>query len=92
MVGKSKCIDIFNAMIRGTPISFNENLLLLYSEYLTENNIENSDKLIYLIVQNPHLIKQAIPKIVDYYCRKYNILSLLVKDNFNTFKKILYYE
>jgi hypothetical protein len=83
-------------MIRGTPISFQEKLLPLYSEYLTENNFENSDKLINLIVQNPKLIQQAIPEIVEYYCRKYNILSLNLKpdsnDLFNNLKTILYYE
>ena len=70
---KNDYIEIFNAMIRGTPISFQEKLLPMYSEYLTENNIENSEKLINLVVQNPQLIQQSIPQIVDYYCRKYNI-------------------
>lgn len=95
MVTKEDCIYIFNAMIRGTPISFQEKLLPIYSEYLTENNIENSNKLINLIVQNPQLIQQAIPEIVDYYCRKYNILSIKEKFNnsfLNNFKTILYYE
>ena len=70
---KNDYIEMFNAMIRGTPISFQEKLLPMYSEYLTENNIENSEKLINLVVQNPQLIQQSIPQIVDYYCRKYNI-------------------
>ena len=88
-MNKSNCIEIFNAMIRGTPISFQEKLLPIYSEYLTENNIENSDKLINLIVQNPQLIQQAIPKIVDFYCRKFCILN--IKKQLNN-KTILYYE
>ena len=96
MVTKNLCIEVFNAMIRGTPVSFKEKLLPLYSEYLTENNIENSDKLINLVVQNPQLIQEAIPKIVDYYCRKFNILSLNLKPDlnslFNNLKTILYYE
>lgn len=89
---KTECIDIFNAMIRGTPVSFQEKLLPLYSEYLTENNIENSDKLINLVVQNPQLLQQAIPEVVSYYSRKYNILSLLDRDKFSNLKTILYYE
>jgi hypothetical protein len=89
---KNECIDIFNAMIRGTPVSFTEKLLPMYSEYLTENNIENSEKLINLVVQNPQLIQQSIPKIVEYYCRKFNILSILEKNKFNNFNTILYYE
>ena len=95
MVTKEMCIDIFNAMIRGTPVSFQEKLLPMYSEYLTENNIENSDKLINLVVQNPQLLQKAIPNIVEYYCRKYCILSLKQTiDNslFNNFKTIFYYE
>ena len=96
MVTKNDCISVFNTMIRGTPVSFQEKLLPLYSEYLTENNFENSDKLINLVVQNPKLIQQAIPEIVEYYCRKYNILSLNLKLDpnglFNNLKTILYYE
>ena len=92
---KSSCIEIFNNMIRDTPISFTEKLLLV-SEYLTEINYENSDKVIYLISQNPQLIQQTIPKIEDYFCRKYCILKLqtssALNDLFNNFKTILYYE
>ena len=92
---KNEYIDIFNAMIRGTPVSFTEKLLPMYSEYLTENNIENSEKLINLVVQNPQLIQQSIPQIVDYYCRKYNILILQKlpgPQDLNILKTILYYE
>lgn len=97
MVTKEDCIDVFNSMIRGTSVSFDEKLLPIYSEYLTENNIENSDKLINLVVQNPQLIQAVIPEVVEYYCRKYNIFSLKngadLNDLFNNnFKTILYYE
>lgn len=87
MVTKNECISVFNAMIRGTPVSFREKLIPLYSEYLTEIKYEKSDKLINLIVQNPQLISAAMPKIVEYFCRKYCILSII----FNN-KTILYYE
>lgn len=43
--------------------------------------------MINLIVQNPQLINVAMPKIVEYFCRKYCILSII----FNN-KTILYYE
>ena len=92
MATKSDCIDIFNKMIHGIPVSFQEKLLPMYSEYLTENNIENSEKLINLVVQNPQLIQQFIPEIVDYYSKKYNILSLCQSDKFNNLNPILYYE
>ena len=89
---KNDCIDVFNAMIRGTPVSFQNKLLPMYSEYLTENNIENSDKLINLIVQNPGLLQRSIPDMIDFYRKKYNILRIDSKDKFNHFKPILYYE
>ena len=95
MVTKNDCIEIFNAMIRGTPVSFQDKLLPMVSEFLTENNIENSDKMINLIVQNPQLIQNTLPELVDYYCRKFNILSLKQQVNnslLNNFKTILYYE
>lgn len=100
MVTKNDCLEVFNAMIRGTPVSFQEKLLPMVSEYLTENNIENSDKMINLIVQNPQLIQNTIPELVEYYCRKYNIFSVqqntlnrfIGKPNFNNLKTILYYE
>lgn len=88
---KNDCLDVFNAMIRGTPVSFSEKLLPMFSEYLTENNIENSEKLINLIVQNPQLMQGEMPEMVDYYCRKYNILSV-VQDLKGLKKTILYYE
>ena len=97
MVTKKDCIEIFNNMIRGTPVSFQTQLLPLYSDYLTENNVENSDKLINLVIQNPQLIQQAFPKIIEYYCRKYNIFYLVDKTDVNSLfnnnlKTILYYE
>ena len=92
-MSKEECIELFNNMIRGAPVSFQDKLLPMVSEFLTENNIENSEKLINLVVQNPQLIQQAIPNIVDYYCRKFTILSILEFPNgINIPKTILYYE
>ena len=96
MVTKNECLDIFNAMIRGTPIPFDKQLFPIISEYLTEINYENSDKVINLIVQNPQIVQKFIPDLVEYYCRKYNILRLQIKPKVNNininFKTILYYE
>ena len=92
---KNECIELFNNMIRGTPISFQDKLFPMVSEFLTENDIENSEKMINLIVQNPQLIQETLPKVVNYYCRKFCILSLREKVNeslLNNFKTILYYE
>jgi len=87
MVTKSDCILVFNAMIRGTPISFKEKLFPIVSEYLTEIKYENFDKIINLIVQNPQLIQRFMPDAVKYYCRKYVICSVI----FNN-QTLLYYE
>ena len=49
-----------------------------------------------LIVQNPQIVQKFIPDLVEYYCRKYNILRLQIKPKVNNininFKTILYYE
>ena len=96
MVTKRDCLDIFNAMIRSIPVSFDKKLLPIVSEYLTEINYENSDKMINLIVQNPQIVQRFIPELIEYYCRKYNILRLQLKSNLNSInfnlKTILYYE
>lgn len=84
---KSDCIEIFNCMIRGTPISFKEKLLPIVSEYLTEIKYENLDKILNLVVQNPQIVQKLMPNLVRYYCIKYSIYSI----NFNN-KIILYYE
>ena len=94
---KNEYISIFNAMIRGTPIPFDKQLLPMVSEYLTEINYENSEKMINLIVQNPQIVQKFIPDLIEYYCRKYNIFRLQLKpENVNNiyinFKTILYYE
>ena len=93
---KNDYISIFNAMIRGTPVSFQEKLFPMVSEYLTEIKYENSNKMINLIVQNPQIIQNFIPELIEYYCRKYNILRLQIKPNLNSInfnlKTILYYE
>ena len=34
---KTECIEIFNAIINGTPVDFQNKLLPLFSEYLTGN-------------------------------------------------------
>lgn len=81
----NNCVEIFNAMLvnKSVPI---EDLFNLISDYLTENNIDNSDEMMKLIVQNPQLIQDTIPTILNYYIRKYDIYSI----TFNN-KTILYY-
>lgn len=88
---KTECINIFNAMIRGTPVSFQDKLLPMISDFLTEKNVENSDKMISLIVQNPQMAYQVFPDVVDFYCKKYNILTLNTVVN-SRLNPIMYYE
>lgn len=90
---KTDYIEIFNAMITGTPISFKDRVFPMVSEYLTEINYENYQKLISLIGSNPQLAERFIPELVEYYCRKYNIASIKINaGGFNNLKTILYYE
>jgi hypothetical protein len=84
---KNDYINIFNNMIRGTPVSWQNKILPMICEYLTEIKLENYDKLINLIVQNPQMCNQYLLDCVSYYCRKHCILSII----FNN-KTILYYE
>jgi hypothetical protein len=83
---KKDCIRIFNAMVRNIPVSYDKEIIPLVSDYLTEIKYENSSKIINLILQQPDLLQLALPKIIDYYCRKFNIFQLINK------KVILYYE
>lgn len=91
MATKEECIEIFNAMIRGTPVSFNERILPMISEYLTEINSENIPEKINLIGQNPQLANNIFPDVVEYYCTKYNIIKVMEPDKFNNLKIIMYY-
>lgn len=84
-MNKKDYINMFNGIIRGDPVPFKEKVIPMISDYLTEINYENADKIIYLIQQNPQLIEMAYPKIVEYFTKKYNILSLIYNN------KILYY-
>ena len=79
------CVNIFNAMIVGKSVPI-EMLINLISDYLTENNIKHSDKIMNLIMQHPQLIQETIPTILDYYVRKYDICSISINN-----KIILYY-
>ena len=87
MVTKKECIDVFNSMLNRRVVSFDKKLLPMISDYLTENNIENSEELIKLLLQNPDLVQMAFPKVIDYFCKKYCIFSLIYLN-----KIILYYE
>ncbi len=88
---KNDCIEIFNAMIRETPVSFNERILPMISEYLTEINSENVVEKISLIGQNPQLANNIFPDVVNHFCGKYNIVKVMETDKFNNLKTIMYY-
>ena len=88
---KNDCIEIFNAMIRGAPVSFTEKILPMISEYLTEINSGNIAEKISLIGQNPQLANNIFPDVVNHFCSKYNIVKVMETDKFNNFKTIMYY-
>lgn len=84
-MGKSECISIFNSLIKGRVDL--QQCTTLISDYLTEIKCNKSRELITLVVQHPQLIQEALPKILNYYCNKYNIFVLKINE-----KTILYYE
>ena len=87
---KEKCINVFNNMIRGTPVSFDKEILPLASEYLTKINYEKSGEMINLIVQNPQMVQSIMPDMINYYCKEYDIISVQKQIN-GIYKTILYY-
>jgi len=86
---------MFNGIIRGDPVPFKEKVIPMISDYLTEINYENREKIISLIEQNPSVGQNPLEELIEYYCRKFNIFRLF---NFidqrgqKIFKIILYYE
>ena len=50
-----------------------------------QREIDKNHDDISLLFQNPQIIEMAYPKIVEYFTKKYNILSLIYNN------KILYY-
>lgn len=83
---KNECVSILNNLIvKGAEA---KQYILLISNYLEEIKCNKSKELISLIIQNPHLIQDAIPVIITYYCNKYCIFTLKSKNN----QIILYYE
>jgi len=92
---KQDYIRIFNAMIRGTPVSWDKEVFPMISEYLTEINYENYPKVIQLIAQRPQEAQLFMPELINYYCKKFSILSikqLPSPNDLNFTKTILYYE
>ena len=90
-MNKEEYVNIFNNIIRGTPVSFTEKVLPMISEYLTEINYENIPQTITLIGQNPQLAERFMPDLVRYYCQKHDIISVQKQINPGNFKTILYY-
>lgn len=85
---KDRCIKMFNKIVNKNPVDFQNELLPLISDYLTEINYEKSTELINLIINNPQLANQTISELIDYYIKKYNILY--ISDKFKN--PILYYD
>ena len=88
MNDKQTCIYLFNAIINKQPVSFDKELVPFVTEYLTEIKYEKINEIIILLQQRPELISnQLFMAMIDYYCKKYCILSLLAGKQI-----ILFYE
>ena len=84
---KKEYINLFNALNTGSPVSWQNQVLPIIYDYLTESQFENPDKVINLIRQNPQLSSNYLLNCIQYYCRKHSILSITYNN-----KIILYYE
>lgn len=88
MNDKQTCIYLFNAIINKQTISFDKELVPFVTEYLTEIKYEKINEIIILLQQRPELISnQLFMAMIDYYCKKHCILSLLAGKQI-----ILFYE
>ena len=88
MNDKQTCIYLFNAIINKQPVSFDKELVPFVTEYLTEIKYEKINEIIILLQQKPELISsQLISAMIDYYCKKHCIFSLLAGKQI-----ILFYE
>ena len=94
-MNKKDYIDMFNGIIRGDPVPFKEKVIPMISDYLTEINYENREKMISLIEQNPLMGQNLLEELIEYYCIKFNIFRLfevIDQRGQEIFKSILYYE
>lgn len=82
---KEKLTELLNSFARNQPVDIKD-IVNLISDYLTDINYENSDKLISFISNNPILTSEALPTVIDYFRRKYTIYSVIYNN-----KTILYY-
>lgn len=87
MNDKQTCINIFNNIIRGHPVDFEKTLFPFVINYLTDINCNKLQEKINLLSQHPELIQKLVPEIMDYYSKKYNLLSIIFNHQI-----ILYYE
>lgn len=88
---RDECIKIFNDKIRNVPLSLDKQVIPLVLDYLTEINYEKINEMISLIGQNPQIAGNFFPEMIDYYCKKFNIIKVMKKDKFNNFNLIMFY-
>lgn len=84
---KDKVMSILNSKVREQPVDIKE-LIELISNYLEETNPDKASEVLNLIIQNNGLIYNTLPEVFEYYRRKYNIKSVIDRNN----KIVLYYE
>lgn len=84
---KDKVMSILDSKVREQPVDVKE-LIELISNYLEETNPDKASEVLNLIIQNNGLIYNTLPEVFEYYRRKYDIKSVIDKNN----KVILYYE
>lgn len=86
-MNQKECIELFNKITYNIPVDLNSSIIPLIYEFLTDINAKNIEKLIELIVENPILISETLPKVINHICIKYQINYVSLNG-----KTILYYD
>lgn len=86
-MNKNDYVDVFNKFLQGITVNFEEKLLPIILEYLTDVRDEKEIPLLEKqIRENPQMVTGLIPRIIEHMRRKYYIFSI-IKNN----KPILFY-
>lgn len=86
MIQKDKFLNCLQKSLREDPVDISF-LIELISQYLQDIKYKKADLLMSFIIQNPDLVKIALPTVFEHFRRKFAINSVM----FNN-KIILYYD
>ena len=71
---RNDCVEILNAANEGRPTN---KLMMAISEYIAESKPQQVNKMIEFLNANPHFINMIFPQVMEYYQKKFNIVSII---------------